>query len=371
MSNHYDAVILGAGINGVAIAKALAQDGRSVCVIDKATIGCGASSHSSRLIHGGLRYLEHFEFALVKEALQDQHYLLENYPEILTLRPFYLPHYQHSRRAKWMIKIGLWLYGLFGQHHDKPSEVDTQSFASRFPAMKQQGLNYVYCYYDAQTDDLLLTKRIAWEAQNAGAVFKLNRKVHAIDMTGEYLQLSFGSTLIETPLLINATGAWIDEVNTTFHLPSRYSIEKLSGIHIVLNGLLVPEPLILETQTQRIIFILPQKDTTLIGTTERVETSNIDDVSVHEADVNYLIKEANNYLETPLTREDVIDTFIGVRPIIKTKKDPSKMSREYKLDIHKIRNNHLMHIYGGKLTTFHSLAQKALQRIKDVQQTTD
>lgn len=364
MSENYDAIILGAGINGVAIAKALALEGKTVCVIDKSTIGAGASSASSRLIHGGLRYLEHFEFSLVKEALKDQERLLRLYPDLVELHPFYLPHYQSSKRPKWMIKIGLWLYSFFSKHHKASKEIAKEDFLKTFPVFKAQGLKFVYQYHDAMTQDLQLTACIAEEAKEAGAIFKENSKVNAIDLADKEILVSCDETLLQTPLLINATGAWIDEVNARFGLPSRFSIEKLSGIHLVIDGLLVPEPLILETQSKRIIFILPQVNTTLIGTTERVETQDIDAVSVNEVDVNYLLEEVNNYLNTPLQREDVMETLIGVRPIIKTKKDPSQMSREYKLDLHRIQNKKLMHVYGGKLTTFHSLSQKALKILK-------
>jgi len=364
VSENYDAIILGAGINGVAIARALALEGKTICVIDKSSIGSGASSRSSRLIHGGLRYLEHFEFSLVKEALKDQKRLLELYPELVELHPFYLPHYKNSKRPQWMIKMGLWIYSFFGFHQESSKSVKKEDFLRDFPLFRQKNLKYVYKYYDAMTQDLALTARIAEEAKDAGAIFKENSKINGIDLADKEILVSCDETLLQSPLLINATGAWIDEVNTKFQLPSRFSIEKLSGIHLVIDGLLVPEPLILETQSQRIIFILPQINTTLIGTTERVETANIDEVSVNEADVNYLLKELNLYLEKPLVREDVMDVFIGVRPIIKTKKDPSKMSREYKLDLHQLGNKQLLHVYGGKLTTFNSLANKALEQLK-------
>lgn len=364
MSENYDAIIIGAGINGVAIAKALALNGKTVCIIDKSTIGAGASSRSSRLIHGGLRYLEQFEFSLVKEALHDQERLIKLYPELIEVHPFYLPHYKSNKRPKWMIKIGMWIYSFFGSHQKPASQVDKEAFLKDFPIFKEDKLSFVYKYYDAQTQDLQLTACIAQEAKDAGAIFKEKSTINAIDLADKNIYISCDETLLQTPLLINATGAWIDEVNAQFNLPSRFSIEKLSGIHLVINGLLVPEPLILETQSQRIIFILPQINTTLIGTTERVEVENIDDISVNEVDVNYLLHEVNLYLKEALQREDVMDVFIGVRPIIKTKKDPSKMSREYKLDLHHIGNKRVLHVYGGKLTTFDSLSQKALKILK-------
>lgn len=364
MSKTYDVIILGAGINGVAIAKALSLEEQSVCIIDKSAIASGASSNSSRLIHGGLRYLEHFEFSLVKEALKDQKYLLQTYPDLVKLSPFYLPSYKPSSRPKWMIKIGMWLYSFFGSHTKDSEEVSKASFLKMFPCFKAERLNFVFKYYDAQTDDDALTTRIAAEAEQAGTHFKLLTHLLDIDLSNELIELKLEDETIKTPLLINATGAWIDEVNAKHSLPSRFSIEKLSGIHIEFEGRLTSAPLILETRSKRIIFILPQTDTTLIGTTERTEVKNIDDVRIDEEDITYLLEEINVYLNIPLLREDIIDTFIGVRPIIKTKKDPSKMSREYKLDLHQLDSKRVLHIYGGKLTTFHSLADKVVKKLK-------
>ncbi len=133
-------VILGAGINGVAIAKALALTGKKVLVVEKTHIAAGASSHSSRLIHGGLRYLENFEFDLVREALRDQKYLLDTYPGLVKLRSFYLPVCQNSMRPVWMIRLGLLIYGFFALHGHKPAEVEKKDFLIQFKAIKAHNL---------------------------------------------------------------------------------------------------------------------------------------------------------------------------------------------------------------------------------------
>ena len=163
MRKKYDMVILGAGINGVGIAKALASKGKKVLVIEKSHIAAGASSHSSRLIHGGLRYLENFEFGLVREALQDQKYLLNTYPELVKLRAFYLPIYQNSKRPVWMIRLGLWLYGFFAQHGHTPTEVRKKEFLQQFKAIKADQLQAVFRYFDGKTDDNALTHEVAKE----------------------------------------------------------------------------------------------------------------------------------------------------------------------------------------------------------------
>jgi len=364
MQTQYDAVIIGAGINGLAVARGFAIAGKNVLVIEKNHIAAGASSHSSRLIHGGLRYLEHFEFTLVREALQDQKYLLESYPELVTLRPFYLPITKNSKRPAWMIALGLWLYGFFARHGHKPEEVSKDAFLQKFRAIKGDGLKAVFRYYDAKTDDNALTHLIAQEAHENGAEILEKTELKAVTVLDDIIKITTNEGEVRTNLLINATGAWVDEINVAFHLPSSYTIEKLSGIHLVIDRVLVPEPLILETSSKRVFFIIPEENTTLIGTTERSETVPIDEIKVNNEDIEYLLNESNTYLKTTLKRSDIKEVFIGTRPIIKSQKDPSKMSREYKLDLHHLGKNRLLHIYGGKLTTFPSLARRVKKELE-------
>lgn len=364
MQTQYDAVILGAGINGAATAKALAQRGKSVLVIEKQAIAAGASSHSSRLIHGGLRYLENYDFALVKEALHDQKYLLDTYPDLVKLRPFYLPQYAHSKRPAWMIALGLWIYSLFARHGKRASKVDTEEFLREFKAIKPEGIKAVFRYFDAKTDDSALTKKIAQEAESEGVTIIEATELKSLQVEQKRIVIESSEGRVQTNLLINATGAWVDEVNARFDLPSSYTIEKLSGIHLVIDSVLVPQPLILETPSKRIFFIIPEKETTLIGTTERSEEGAIDSIKINDEDIEYLLTQANRYLKQALKRSDIKEVFIGTRPIIKSAKDPSMMSREYKLDLHHERENRLVHIYGGKLTTFPSLAKEVVRLLR-------
>lgn len=364
MKTQYDVVIIGAGINGVAIAKELTAVGKSVLVIEKNYIAYGASSHSSRLIHGGLRYLEHFEFALVKEALHDQKYLLETYPDLVKLRSFYLPVYKNSKRPAWMVSFGLWLYSFFAQHGQKASRISIEEFTKKFKYIKEDNLKAVFKYFDAKTDDYALTNKIAQEAKDNKAEIVEKTEIKTLILDDKTIRLTTDKGVVETNLLINAAGAWVDEINAKFNLPSSYTIEKLSGIHLVINKVLVPNPLILETTTKRIFFIIPEIDTTIIGTTERSEESKIDDIKINNEDVEYLLSQSNRYLKTELKQRDIKNVFIGTRPLIKSQKDPTRMSREYKLDLHHIGQNRILHVYGGKLTTFPSLAKKVVQILK-------
>lgn len=361
MQSRYDVVILGAGINGSAIAKALAEEGKSVLVLEKKRIASGTSSHSSRLIHGGLRYLENFEFSLVREALHDRKYLLESYPDLVKLRDFYLPLYINSRRPAWMIRLGLWLYTLSAGHGQKAQEVDKALFLQKFKALKADNIKAVFRYSDGKTDDYALTCRIAEEAEAWGAEIVEHAEIKSIGIDDKEIHIDLDGGAVRTEVLVNATGAWVDEINARFGLPSSYTIEKLSGIHLVIDRVLVPDPLFLETASKRIFFIIPEEETTLIGTTERSETAEADKIRVNNDDIEYLLRESNVYLKKALTRKDIKEVFIGTRPIIKSAKEPTRMSREYKLDLHRIGKNRVLHVYGGKLTTFPSLAKKVVK----------
>ncbi|MDP3119015.1 MAG: FAD-dependent oxidoreductase [Sulfuricurvum sp.] len=362
----YDIIIIGAGINGCAIAREAARLGKSVAIIDKQTIGSGTSSHSSRLIHGGLRYLEHGDFALVKEALHDRTRLIFAYPDLVVLRPFILPVYTGLGRPWWIIKAGLYLYDLFSRFIAPHHVMEIDEFKTKFSALKTKGLKKVFTYYDAKTDDLLLTQTVAQEAQEHGAIFFENSPIDEIKRHQDGYHILCGERQLQASILINATGPWIDEVNHRFTLPSRYKISKVSGIHIVINGLLTTEPVFLQTDHQRIFFIIPENKTnqTVIGTTERNETGETDQVHVNEEDINYLLSHANHFLNTPLKHTDIIQTYIGIRPLVESKQSMVKTSREYQLDLHNFGETKLLHIFGGKLTTHWSLAEKSVQLLR-------
>lgn len=362
MKKSYDTIIIGAGINGCSIAKEISQTNKSVLLIDKGSIGCGTSSKSSRLIHGGLRYLEQFSFSLVKESLQDRRYLIKNYPQLVKLVPFYIPIYKNTPRPWWIIKIGLTIYDLLSGYEAPHKNISIEEFKSIFPNINTQELCHVYKYFDGHTNDLELTRFVASQAQDNGVEILQNSKIKSLSINDEIITLNINDNEVKTSTLINASGSWIDEVNNHFLLPSNYSIAKVSGIHIVIPYLVVSEHLFLQTDAKRIFFMIPDNGQTIIGTTERVETVDTDNIKINQEDINYLIKMSNNYLKKPISSNDIAHSYIGTRPLIHSKKNPTDMSREYKLDLHKIGKNMVLHIFGGKLTTFHSLSQKALNK---------
>jgi len=359
-----DAIIIGAGINGSGIARELAMSGKKVTVIEKDTIGNGTSSKSSRLIHGGLRYLETMQFKLVHEALQDRQELLRIYPDLVKMKSFYIPIYKPSLRPTWMIWVGLKFYDLLSgwhkQHHSRV--IPRKKFSIHAASFKPEGLKAVFHYYDAKTDDLKLTQRVAKDAIDYGASIFENTEITSIKNDEEKFTIITDKGKFESSILINATGPWIDEVNGKFSFPANFSIRKISGIHIILDGLLTQDLMFMQTKQKRIFFVIPEpsNNQTIIGTTEREESVSIDDVKVCDEDIEYLIENINNYLKPgfQILRQDVKDSYIGVRPLVAEAENPTNLSREYELDKHKFGNVTLLHVFGGKLTTYLSLARK-------------
>jgi glycerol-3-phosphate dehydrogenase len=367
MRENFDVIILGGGINGCAIARKLSREGKRVCLLERYTIGCGTSSNSSKLIHGGLRYLETGSFGLVKESLKDRKRLSELYPQLVKMVPFYLPVYDDSLRPWWMIRTGLGLYDLFSRQPEYHCRhIPNQDFAQKFPGIKTEGLRRVYVYYDGKTNDLEITRRIAQDAVDSGCAVGENCQVVSVDAGSRTFAVLYrdgsGEHRIEAPLLINATGPWIDEVNAKYRLPHNYRINKVSGIHIVINRVLVPDCMFLQTNNRRIFFMIPWSEgTTIIGTTERMENCSCDEVKLQEEDINYLLSCANHYLKEPISRDDICGTFLGIRPLVIDKHDETdatSMSRDYKIDVIRKGETKLVHVYGGKLTTCLSMAEK-------------
>lgn len=365
----YDAIILGAGINGCGIARELAERGQRVLVLDKGAIGGGASSKSSRLIHGGLRYLETRQFALVREALSDRLELLGRYPELVSMRPFYVPIYRKSQRPVWRLWTGIKLYDALAGRHNiyRSRKISRKRFAREFPTLKRDGIRAVLRYYDGKTNDLALTKRVAEDAQEMGCVFREGVDVQHVAWDEIAFEISVGEIKYRSPILINATGPWIDEVTARYRLPSRFQIRKVSGIHIFVNGLLTPEPMFLQTEGKRVFFVIPEpeRDQTMIGTTEREERGRVDDVVVQEEDIDYLIRAVNAYLvpDHRLQRTDITDVSIGIRPLVEKKGDATALSREYELDLHTHGQTQLLNIFGGKLTTYLSLSRRVAKTL--------
>jgi glycerol-3-phosphate dehydrogenase len=301
----------------------------------------------------------------VYEALNDRRELLETYPDLVKLHPFYIPVYRSGSRPVWMIWMGIKLYGMLAGSGDGNAcgRVPISTFTQTFPALRRDDLKAVFVYYDGKTNDLALTERVADEARANGCIILEHSSVSKVRWLDSAFEVVSNGETFEAPVLINATGPWIDEVVTRLNLPARFNVRKVSGIHLFLDGVLVDEPLFMQTRERRIFFIIPEPENnqTLVGTTEREEHLPVDKVDVTEEDVIYLLNELNGYLKDThqIDRKDVQAVSLGIRPLVAQKGDPTDLSREYELDLHRKGKTHLLNVFGGKLTTYLSLARKA------------
>ena len=265
--------------------------------------------------------------------------------------------------------MGLWIYDLLSGSRSagKSKTEDKYNFLQRFPAFKEEGLRAVLSYVDAKTHDWELTRRVADDFQDLGGTIIVHDHVKQIDWDASGFTIHSAAGVFQAPHLINATGPWMDEVNAQYGFPANYGIRKVSGIHLIFEGVIVPNLMFMQTREKRIFFIIPEPENnqTLIGTTEREEDCEMDDVEATEEDIQYLLDQVNAYLrpDHQFRRKDVRDIYIGVRPLVRRKGEMSDVSREYKLDLHHQGESKLLHIFGGKLTTYLSLAEKVSETI--------
>lgn len=361
MERHRVAVI-GGGINGAGIAWELARRDYEVTLFEKGTCGAQTSSATTKMVHGGLRYLETFQFGLVREALRERAWLLEHLPELVKRLEILLPLYDDSPRWKSTVRLGLVLYDVFAgrekiAYHRFHA---TQVVAERAP-LKREGLRGGFSYYDAQVDDYALVRAVVASAARDGAVIREQTRVDALRRDGEEWVVRTGSgEESRFSMIVNAAGPWMNELLRANGLRARYVLSLVRGSHLVLKQRVCEPGLLLQSTTdRRVFFVLPWKGTTLVGTTEVVQRGPLDAVHASEEEVEYLISRFNRYFREPISREDVASTFAGVRPLVGRATNPSAIGRDSRV----VRNGNVINVFGGKLTTFMALARKVALRV--------
>lgn len=363
----YDLVIIGAGINGAGIAQAAAASGYSVLVLEQyEKPGLGTSSRSSKLIHGGLRYLESGQFQLVYEGLRERGYLLRNAPHLVRLIPFHIPIFHHTRRRPWLIAIGLAIYTLFSR---KPFHWIRHSHWRQLEGLKTDHLDAVLSYYDAQTDDACLTRSVLASARQLGATVKTDSQFRKASLhQGRYTVYyhSLGEIhQITTPVLINAAGPWANQVlNQISPLPQQRAVDLVQGTHIVIQKTIHNFYYLEAPQDERAVFIMPWRGNTLVGTTEVTYQGDPAEVVPLESEINYLLEVYNHHFEQPIQRVDVMDSFAGLRVLPAGKEGIFQRSRDTLINSQVREGTIITTIYGGKLTVYRSTAEKVLRELK-------
>ena len=372
-----DVLVIGGGITGAGIARDAARRGLSVALVEMNDLAFGTSSRSSKLIHGGLRYLEAYEFSLVFESVSERRILQDIAPHLVNPLGFLFPVFKGAKRQLWLINAGMWLYdglSLFRSpkiHKNlKPREI-----AQIEPAVKQAGLKGAPLYYDCATDDARLTLETALDAAKQGATIATWAKVTSFLKTpggrvrGAVVEdaLSGERREIEASTVINATGPWTDATMAMSHPQKGGSILRpTKGVHIVVDAAKLPlknAVVCFHPDDDRVLFAIPWGDRTYLGTTDTDYEGDPSAVAATLEDVDYLIDAASSYFPGhPLGREDVIATWAGIRPLMAPQGESadlseSSVSREHQI---LIGQDGLITIAGGKLTTYRRMAAEVV-----------
>jgi glycerol-3-phosphate dehydrogenase len=372
LTDRYDVVVIGGGIHGAGVAQAAAAQGYSVLLLEKTALAAGTSSRSSKLIHGGLRYLESAQFSLVRECLHERALLLKLAPELVRLRPFYLPVYRHTQRRPWKIRLGLALYDLLagGSKVSRYSSLPRHHW-ERLDGLITEDLEAVYCYPDAQTDDAALTQAVMQSAQELGAELRVPASLRRVECHAQgaivHYQIEQQSHQCECHAVVNAAGPWANEVlNHVTPPPRQIKIDLVAGTHIV-----IPEPLtqgiyyVEAPRDYRAVFVMPWRRKTLVGTTETVYEGDPAQVRPLNCEIDYLWETFTHYF--PRYRhapQNIFAVFAGLRVLPAKSGSPFGRPRETILHPDHPGRPRVLTIYGGKLTAYRATAAAVMARLR-------
>lgn len=372
-----DILIVGGGINGAGIARDAAGRGQRVVLVEQSDLASATSSASTKLIHGGLRYLELFEFRLVREALIERERLLGIAPHIIRALRFVLPHVE-GLRPRWQIKLGLLLYDHIGGQRRLPASRGLHLDAPGDPVAAsglRRHLNYGFAYSDCWVDDSRLVVLNAMDAAQRGASIRTRTRFLTATVAGDCWQVQLEDQLtgarseLQCRAIVNAAGPWVEK--TLHRIPGVVSdtqVRLVKGSHIVVPRMYPGEhAFTLQNPDGRVVFTVPyENDFTLIGTTDMSYEDDPASAQITGAEIDYLCATANEYFKQVISPDDVKWTYAGVRPLSDDEAaNASKVTRDYKLEMN-AGDEHppLLSVFGGKITTYRKLAEAALQKLK-------
>ncbi|MEO9826299.1 MAG: glycerol-3-phosphate dehydrogenase [Paracoccaceae bacterium] len=375
MSDQVDLFIIGGGVNGAGIARDAAGRGLSVVLCEKDDLAEGTSSRSGKLVHGGLRYLEYYEFRLVREALIEREVLLNAAPHIIWPMRFVLPHSPTDRPA-WLVRLGLFLYDNLGGRKKLPGTraLNLKHAPEGTPIKPDYSKGFEYS--DCWVDDARLVVLNAIAARESGAEILTRTACTSLrQQDGHWVarveNKHSGQTRdIHARAVVNAAGPWVNDViGRVAGSNSSRSVKLVKGSHIIVPKFWEgAQAYLVQNTDKRVIFINPYEgDKALIGTTDIAYEGDPNDVSVDQSEVTYLMDAVNRYFTTPLTEKDVIETFSGVRPLFDDGNgNPSAVTRDYVLDLDRTQGAPLLNVFGGKITTYRKLAEHAVRDLEPI-----
>jgi len=368
----YDVIIVGGGIHGAGVLQAAAAAGHSGLLIEKGTLASGTSSRSSKLIHGGLRYLESGQFSLVRESLRERTVHLRIAPDLVELKSFFIPVYADTRRRPWQLKIGLALYALLGgfAHGTGFGSVAKRDWP-QLDGLQTRNLDAVIRYYDAQTDDAALTRAVVDSARSLGGELAMPATFLGASLDDEGVEVQFDQggarAACRARVLVNAAGPWATQVaravTPAIQVPA---VDLVQGTHIVLPMRVSAGIYYVESPADgRAIFIMPWKGETLIGTTETPYQGDPDQVRPLPEEEEYLLNVARHYFSSAacMTRADIRERFAGLRVLPAASEKAFDRSRETIFTTDRDPHPRVLGIYGGKLTGWRAAAAQVLKLI--------
>ncbi len=368
-----DMFIIGGGINGAGIARDASGRGLSVILCEKDDLAQGTSSRSGKLVHGGLRYLEYYEFRLVREALIEREVLLNSASHIIWPMRFVLPHSPNDRPA-WLVRLGLFLYDHLGGRKKLPATrtLDLRRDPEGAPIKDEYTKGFEYS--DCWVDDARLVVLNAKDAAEHGAEVLTRTVCNSARREGDLWRVQMTDTrtgakrVVMARALVNAGGPWVNDIiGRVAGTNSSRNVRLVKGSHIITpkfwDG---PQAYLVQNHDKRVIFINPYEgDKALIGTTDIPYDGAPEAVSADESEIEYLLNAVNRYFKQTLRREDVLQTFSGVRPLYDDGKgNPSAVTRDYVFDLDTTGGAPLLNVFGGKITTFRKLAEHAIQKLQ-------
>ncbi len=367
-----DLFIIGGGVNGTGIARDAAGRGLSVGLAEMGDLGSATSSASSKMFHGGLRYLEYYEFRLVREALSEREVLLEAMPHISWPMRFVLPHHK-GLRLRWMVRLGLFLYDHLGGRKILPATRTLDLTTHPAGDILRDDFTCGFEYSDCWVDDARLVLLNALDARERGAEILTRTKLIAATRHADHWELTLedqrnGRRFTRAAKrLVNAAGPWVKQVlDGPLGLDSPERIRLVRGSHIVVSRLTAHEqPYILQNADGRVIFVTPfAENTTLIGTTEADVQGGPGAAVCSDAEARYLCEQVSHYLKQPVTEADILWRFAGVRPLYDDgASSATAATREYVLRLDAAGGAPLLSVFGGKITTYRRLAEAALEKL--------
>lgn len=349
--------VVGGGINGVMTAWAFAQRGNSVDLFEKGRLMSATSRSSTKMLHGGLRYLEHGHLGLVREALQERSWWIQQAPHLAGPLELLIPIYRNGERTKWLVGAGIRLYDLLAMGSGFPSGrwYSADEVVERFPGLKRNQLLGAYGYWDARMDDYQLGLWAAEKARGFGVTIHEQTPVLRIDPATGAVSAAGSSACYDR--IVNVTGPWVGRLLATSGVTSAYRLDLIRGSHIVVSGRLEQGCVLQVPGEKRILFVLPHGEETLLGTTE-VRQESTEKCAPSDDEIEYLVGNYNRCFREKIACSDIIGSFAGIRPIVASKTDFSAASREAVIE----RHDKLINVFGGKWTTSRALAEAVITK---------